>query len=91
MIDDHQLVGQLLGLLHVVRGQHHRDAVPAQAVDQLPHHQPRVRVHAGGRLVEKNQLWPAYERARQREALLLPARQPPVRGAGGIRKAQCVQ
>ena len=56
VVDDHQPVGQLLGLVQLVGGQHHGHAVAAQPVDQLPHHDSRVRVHARGRLVEEHQL-----------------------------------
>ena len=64
------------------------DAVTAQSVDQLPHHDPGVRVHAGRRLVEEHQLGPADDRARQRQPLLLPAGEPPVGGAGGLGQAE---
>ena len=81
VVDDHQPVGQLLGLGQLVGGQHDGDAVAAQRVDQLPHHDSRVRVHARGRLVEEHQLRPADHRARQRQPLLLPTGQPAVGGA----------
>ena len=91
VVDDHQPVGELLGLLELVGGQHHRHAVAAQRVDQLPHQDPGVGVHARGGLVEEHQFGPADQRARQREPLLLAAGEPSVGGAGRVGQAQRVQ
>ena len=73
MVDDDQSVGELLGFLELVGGQHHRHAVAAQRIDQLPHQDSGLGVHAGGGLVEEDQFGPADQRAGQREPLLLPA------------------
>ena len=91
MVDDDQPVGELLGFLELVGGQHHRHAVAAQRIDQLPHQDSGLRVHPGGGLVEEDQFGPADQRAGQREPLLLPAGEPSVGGAGRVGQAQCVQ
>ena len=49
---------------------------------------PRVRVHAGGRLVEEDQLGPADQRPGQVDRLLLPAGQPTVRRTSEVGDAQ---
>ncbi len=90
LVDDDDAVGQFLGLGQLVGGEHHRDAVAAQPVDQLPHHDSRVCIHARGRLVEEDQLGAADHRARQRQPLLLSARQPAVRRAGRLGEAERV-
>ena len=59
VVDDVHPVGQPLGLLHVVRRQHHRHAGVAQLLEQLPGRTPRLRVHARGRLVDEHDLGPA--------------------------------
>jgi hypothetical protein len=84
------VVGQRLGLLHEVRGEQHGDAVATQRVDQLPHQPAALRVQARGGLVEEHQLRPADQRARQREPLLLPTRQPLVGRSGAAAQTQDV-
>nr|AAC82551.1 FxuD [Mycolicibacterium smegmatis MC2 155] len=64
-----------------MRRQHHGDAVAAQRVDQLPHHDPGVRVHPGGRFVEEHEFWTPHHSASEREALLLAAGKAAVGGA----------
>ena len=44
----------------------------------VPGRPPRLRVHAGGRLVQEDQLRPADQRQRQRQPLLLAAGEPPI-------------
>ena len=55
-VHDHEAVAQLLGLFHVVRREHGGDALPLQLVEALPQQVPRLRVEAGGGLVEQQQL-----------------------------------
>ncbi len=47
-------VGQLVGLVEVLRGQQDRDAVGDQVADDLPHRAPAARVEPGRRLVEED-------------------------------------
>ena len=54
------------------------DAVALERSDDLPGGPPRLRVHAGGRLVQEDQLRPADQRQRQRQPLLLAAGERPV-------------
>jgi hypothetical protein len=66
----------LLRLVHVVRGDEDRHpAVGRELVDQVPEEPPPLRVHAPGRLVEKEQLGLVQERRRERDALALAGRQ----------------
>src|SRR6185437_12717255 len=58
------------------------DPVALERGDEVPGRVPRLRVHAGGRLVEKHQIRTAENGGGQRQALLLPAGQPLVRGLG---------
>ena len=45
-VDDDDVVGQPLGLVHEVRGEHDGDAVAAQRLDEVPGRQPGLRVEA---------------------------------------------
>jgi ABC-type Fe3+/spermidine/putrescine transport system ATPase subunit len=49
-------VAQLLGLVHVVRRQHERDALLLEPVQAVPQDVAGLRIEAGGRLVEEQQL-----------------------------------
>src|SRR5205809_3530415 len=74
VIHDRYAIAEALGFLHVVRRQQHRPAVGAEAADDLPQLAARLRIEAGRRLIEEQQLGFAHERTGDREALLLPAR-----------------
>ena len=87
-VDDDDLVGEVLGLVHQVGGQHDRDAVAAQRLNELPGRPPGLRVEPGGRLVEEDQLGAADDRHRERQALLLPSREPTERGPLDFEQAQ---
>jgi hypothetical protein len=63
MCQDGQRVAQALRLVHVVRGQDDPQSLGPQAVDEIPHPHARLRVEAGGRLVEEEQARPVHERA----------------------------
>ena len=73
-VEDRDAVGELVGLLEVLRGEEHRGAVTDQVVDDLPHGAAAARVEAGSRLVEEDDLRPAHERHRQIESPAHPAR-----------------
>ena len=85
-VDDHDVVGEPLGLVEQVGGEHHGDAVGAQLLDELPRGDARLGVHPGAGLVEEDQVGSSDEGAGQGEALLLAAGHPAVRrphaGAG---------
>ena len=77
VVDDDDAVGEPLGLVEVVGGEQHGDAVVAQLGDDLADDLAPGRVDARGRLVEERHLGPADEREREGQALLLAAGQLP--------------
>ena len=56
LVHDHDAVAELLGLLHVLRGQDQGDALALQLPQPLPDQVPGLRVQAGGRLVGDDDL-----------------------------------
>ena len=84
VVDDVDPVGEALGLLHVVRGQHDGDAGAAELLEQLPRRTTGGRVHAGGRLVDERDLGTPDDRHRESEPLLLAPREPSVRRAPAL-------
>src|SRR5205085_8101122 len=72
---DGDAVGELLGLVEVVRRE--EDGLPelAEGADHLPRRAPRRRVEARRRLVEEDELGIADERDAEVEAPLLTARE----------------
>ena len=71
--DHDHAVGEVLRLLHVVRGEQDRLAERAQPGDQLPRLPTRGGVEAGGRLVEEDQLGVAADAEREVEPPALAA------------------
>ena len=59
VIDDGDRIGQLVGLLEVLRRQQERRPFPDERPDDVPHAEPAARVEPGGRLVEDQESWPA--------------------------------
>ena len=88
VVDDVDLVGEPLRLVHVVRGQHHGHAVVAQLLEQLPDGAAHGRVEPGGRLVDEDDLGPPDQGHRQPEPLLLAAREPAVRRPAALGEAE---
>ena len=68
-------VGELLGLVEVVRREQDGLAERAEGADHLPRGASRLRVEAGGRLVEEDEVGIADERDAEIEPSLLPARE----------------
>ena len=64
-----------LGLVHVVGRDQHGHALVGEPVDLVPEVAARLRIDAGGRLVEQQQPGLVHHRGGQREALLPAARQ----------------
>ena len=58
-----------LGLVHVVRGDQEGQALAGELVDLLPEIAARLRIDAGGRLVEQQQLRLVNHAGRQGQAL----------------------
>src|SRR6185295_11463814 len=59
-----------LGLVHVVRADQDGEALGGQGVDEVPELAPCLRIHAGGWLVEEQELRLVEDAGRQREPLL---------------------
>ena len=74
-VDDGDPVGEPLGLLHEVGHEHDRHAAVADALDQLPGVAPGLRVEPGGQLVEDRDPRVADQGERDRQPLLLAARE----------------
>ena len=75
MIHDRHPVAERLGLVHVVRGQHHGPPLGADLPQQVPQVPPGLRVQRPGRLVEEQHLRVVHQRARDRQPLRLAAGQ----------------
>ena len=65
-------VAELLGLVHVVGGQHQCHALLLEAEEAVPQGVPCLRVEAGGRLVEQHQVGLVDERTSDRQPPLHP-------------------
>src|SRR5581483_2595172 len=78
-VHDRDPIAELLRLVHVVRRQHDRGPLVPNLANEVPEVQASLRVEPGGGLVEKDDRGSVEERGRQREALLLPTRQPVVK------------
>src|SRR5918994_2118875 len=56
-VDDGDPVGELIGLIEVLRGQEHRRTTRDQRPDDVPYLVAAARVEAGSRLAEKHWVW----------------------------------
>ena len=74
-VHHHQPVAQLLGLVHVVGGQHQRHALLLEPVELLPQDVAGLRVQARGGLVEQQQVGVVDQRAGDGQASLEAAGQ----------------
>ena len=73
VIHDGDTIAKFFCFVHVVRGEQDCASAAFQLVDEIPKLAARLGVQAGGRLIEKEELRIAYQRAGQREALFLSA------------------
>ena len=71
-VHHHQPVAQLLGLVHVVRGDDLGDALALEPVQPVPQQVAGLRVEPGGRLVEQQQLGVVDQRPGDREPRFMP-------------------
>ena len=76
VVHDADAVAELVGLLHVVRGQEDRLAVGVQLAEDLPQGDAALRVEAGGGLVEEQDGRAVHDR---------PGHHQPLRHAAGER------
>ena len=74
-VHDRDALAQGFGLFQVVRGQHDRAALLADRSDHVPEGAPGLWIESGGGLVEEHQLGVVHQRERDREPLLLAARE----------------
>ena len=73
--DDRDPLREVVGLLEVVRREQDRQLLLAgKPLELVPHRRARLRVEAGGRLVEEEHLRPVDEPERHVEPALHPAR-----------------
>jgi hypothetical protein len=56
VIDDHDVVGQFVCLVEILRGQQHRGALANQIAHEAPHIDASTRIEAGGGLIENEHL-----------------------------------
>ena len=86
--DHRDPIGEAFGLLHQVGDEDDGDAAVADRLDEVPGVATRLRVEAGGQLVEDRDPRLADERERDREPLLLAAGQVAVGGVALVREAR---
>ena len=79
VVEQRDPVGEVVGLLQVLRGEEDGDAAGHEVTDDLPHAAAAARIEAGGRLVEEDDARPADQRHRQVE---------PAPHAAGVRHGQ---
>ena len=78
-MQEHDLAGESLGLVQIVRRHHHFDAARDDRADDIFDRFGRSRVEACGRLVEQQNLRLLGQCARERKAMLLAAGELPCR------------
>jgi hypothetical protein len=71
-VHDDDVVGELVGLLEVLRGQQQRRAVPHQPPQHVPQLEPAARVEPGRRLVEEQDLGPVDQAAARSSRRRIP-------------------
>ena len=84
-VEHDEVVGELVGLLEVLGGEQHGDAVGDERAHRVPHLVPVARVEPGGRLVEEQHFGAADEADREIQPAPHTARvgaHPPPRGLG---------
>ena len=69
MVHDRHAIAELVGLLHVVRGQQDRLAVAVQFAHQVPERKTALGVKAGGGLVQEQHGGPVEDRAGDHQSL----------------------
>src|ERR1700734_1093558 len=74
MVHDGQPIAQALSLIHVMRGQQDRAARTLEFSNDVPKLPAALRIETRGGLVEKKNLWIAYQRRSNRQTLPLPPR-----------------
>ena len=91
VIDDDDPVGELVGLVEVLRGQQQGHAVGDQLADDVPHADAARRVQAGRRLVEEQHRRAHHEARRQVEPAAHPAAIGASHAVGGVGEVEAVE
>ena len=91
MVHDRHPVAEPVGLLHVVRRQQHRQPVAVQLVEDLPQGEAALRVEAGGRLVEEQDVRIVRDAARDHQTLGHAARERVDAGRGAVGQTELLQ
>ena len=84
VVDDDDVVGEIVGLLEVLRGEQHGDAGGGEVLDHAPQLDPALRVETGRGLVEEEHRWTVHERAGKVEAPAHPTREGAHHPVGGV-------
>ena len=90
-VDHGDAVGELVGLVEVVRGQQHRRAAGRERADRLPDLAAPARVQAGRRLVEEEHLGREDHARGEVEAPAHAAAEPLRRRVGGVGQAELLE
>ena len=91
MVDHHDAVGEMVGLLEVLRRQQDGDAVGDQAADDVPDGAAAARVQAGGGLVEEDEARIAHQPHRQVQLAAHPAGVGRGAGGGGLDQVEALE
>ncbi len=91
MIEHHGAVGDALGFVEFVGGEHYA----APSLGQIPHdaadEYPAVHVHTRGGFIEERDIGTCGERKRKRQTLSLTTAHPAPRGSGAIGEADALE
>ena len=91
VVHDGHPVTELVGLFHVVRGEHDRLALGVEALEELPQRQTALGVEPGSGLVEEEDGGPVEDGPRHHEALGHAAREGVDRRLGEARQLEPLQ
>ena len=86
-VDDREPVAELVGLLHVVRGEQDRLTRGVQLAEDVPERDAALRIEPGGRLVEEEDRRPVHDRPGHHEPLRHAAGECQHRSLGPLRRA----
>ena len=91
VVDHHDLVGEPVGLVEVLRREQHGRALPHAALDRLPQREPAARVQAGRRLVEEQHRRAVDQRGGEVEPPAHAARVRLGRPLRGVRQVEALE
>ena len=91
VVDDGDRVGQLVGLLEVLRRQQERRALADEAADDVPHPEPAARVEARRRLVQEQEPRPPDQGAAEVEPAAHAARVGLDDAVGGVGQVELLE